>query len=117
VYRVSHVNAHGFLADLSWDGVKDFCTARGLQWVPELLRTPVSDIDDCLDRYLDQRLADFGGWNDLPLTVSSHKTVDEGICIRQEGLVPLILKAKAPIFLEHETRLLDKGEADIESSS
>lgn len=124
VYRVSHINSNGFLSDLSWDGVKQFCQFRGLEWVPELTRLRANPtiggefvIDDFLNCYLDKRLADFGGWNDPALVVSSHKTVDEGVCIRQEGLVPLILKAKSPVFLEHETKLLDKGEVDMESAA
>jgi hypothetical protein len=50
-----------------------------------------------------------------PLQLSSPKTVDEGVCLRQEGVVPLILKAKSGVFLAHETKLLDKGESDMES--
>lgn len=34
----------------------------------------------------------------------------------QEGLVPKILKAKSPIFLGHETKLLDEGVEDLESA-
>lgn len=124
VYRVSTINAQGVLADLSWDGVKEFCQARGLKWCPELKRIPVHDgceplveVEEFLGHFLDERLADFGGWNDVPLIVSSHKTVDEGVCLRQEGLVPLILKAKSPKFLEHETKLLDRGEVDLESAA
>jgi hypothetical protein len=30
--------------------------------------------------------------------------------------VPEIYKAKSPAFLEHETKLLDKGEEDLESA-
>lgn len=48
--------------------------------------------------------------------MSDKKTVDEGICLRQEGLVPKILKAKSPIFLGHETKLLDEGVEDLESA-
>lgn len=132
VYRVAHINSQGVLSDLSWDGVKEFCTARGLKWTPELVRLPMDDdpddpnwIDDLWDRIADTRYADgmanawddFPGWNEPPLTVSSHKTVDEGICIRQEGLVPTILKAKSPKFLEHETKMLDTGELDTESAA
>lgn len=36
--------------------------------------------------------------------------------LRQEGIVPTILKAKSAKFLEHETRQLDKDEIDIEST-
>lgn len=138
VYRVATINAQGTLADLSWDGVKEFCTARGLKWCPELIRIPVYEpkyvdegdeptvgIDEFLDDILDKRLIevpldtwdDWFGWTEQPLSLSDKKTVDEGVCIRQEGVVPLILKAKSPVFLEHETKLLDKGEADLESIS
>ncbi|RAV17627.1 hypothetical protein DQP57_00115 [Mycobacterium colombiense] len=124
VYRVSTINSQGVLTDLPWDGVKEFCQARGLKWCPELKRIPLHggreplvEVEEFLGNFLDERLADFGGWNDIPLIVSSHKTVDEGICLRQEGLVPLILKAKSPKFLEHETKLLDKGEVDLESAA
>lgn len=115
VYRVGYINSAGYLADLSWDGVKEFCRARSMKWVPELTRSSVDGIDVFLDSFLDERLADHGGWVDAPLVVSSHKTVDEGVCIRQEGLVPTILKAKSPVFLEHETKLLDAEVVDLES--
>jgi hypothetical protein len=137
VYRVATINAQGTLADLSWDGVREFCTARGLKWCPELIRIPVYDpkyvdegdeptvgIDEFLDDILDKRLTevsldtwdDWFGWTEQPLPLSDKKTVDEGVCFRQEGVVPLILKAKSAVFLEHETKLLDQGEVDMESA-
>lgn len=42
-------------------------------------------------------------------------TVDEGVAIRFEGLEPRIYKLKSPKFFEHETKLLDSDEADLES--
>jgi hypothetical protein len=139
VYRVATINAQGTLADLSWDGVKDFCTARGLKWCPELVRLPIytrtsNDIDwddespydainDLLDRIMDSRYAegmanawDDFSWTEAPVPLSDKKTVDEGVCLRQDGVVPLILKAKSAVFLEHETKLLDRGEVDMESA-
>jgi hypothetical protein len=122
IYRVSHINTQGHLSDLSWDGVKEFCRARGLKWVPELDRFPAWEhMDTQVEQYLDTRYYDHhqdfpqGLFREQPLELSDPKSVDEGICIRQEGLVPLVLKAKSPEFLRHETRLLDKGEADLES--
>lgn len=127
VYRVAHINQQGHLSDLSWDGVKDFCRARGLKWVPEIGRLfmhPKGDLDDDVNELLDVRFSDqyitdaADDWFvEEPLKLSDKKTVDEGVCLRQDGLVPLILKAKSPKFLEHETKLLDKGEADLESLS
>lgn len=127
VYRVAQINAQGHLSDLSWDGVKDFCRARGLKWVPELTRGTHGHPDDpdATDRWIDVAMdtrfyddwsdCEEGIFNEVPLKLSDTKTVDEGVCLRQEGLVPLVLKAKSPKFLEHETKLLDKGEADLES--
>lgn len=139
VYRVATINAQGTLADLSWDGVKEFCTARGLKWCPELVRLPVYQrgaddhdwdsespyeaIDDLLDRIMDSRYAegmanawDDFSWTESPVPLSDKKTVDEGVCLRQDGIVPLILKAKSAVFLEHETKLLDQGVVDMESA-
>lgn len=118
VYRVAVVNEDGFVADLSWDMVKEFCTQRGIKYVPELFRCKLSYLTDnefaetkkLMDvRYFDtyKQALGLGEKQDL---------VDEGICIRIEGLVPQIFKAKAPKFLEHETSLLDKGVEDLESS-
>ena len=102
---------------LSWDGVKEFCTARGLKWTPELCRSlqfhPAS-VDELVENLMDDRYQ-AGFPQALPL--SDKGTVDEGVCLRQEGLVPTILKAKSPKFLEHETKLLDAGEIDTESAA
>lgn len=123
VYRVAHINRFGNLSDLSWDGVKTFCTARGFRWAPELFRHTLikgspdepAHFEACVRDLMDKRFTDFSNWVDPAVPLSDKKTVDEGVCIRQDGLVPTILKAKSPVFLEHETKLLDKGEADLES--
>ena len=126
VYRVSFINKQGVLADLSWDGVRNFCAARGLNWVPELFRYSGNTYEPwCpgkfewqVDSLMDNRYTDLHARTpavDVPLTLSDKKSVDEGVCIRQEGVVPTILKAKSPKFLEHETKLLDKDEVDMES--
>ncbi|QFG14325.1 RNA ligase [Mycobacterium phage Tourach] len=123
VYRVATVNPKGVIADLSWEGVKDFCRTLELKTVPEFgydtehLPNQESEelfIEDYQETYLDRRYADdypTGGY--LPL--SDRKTVDEGVCVRIEGQIPHVFKAKSPKFLEHETKQLDKGEVDLES--
>lgn len=109
VYRVAVVNSQGTLVDLSWDGVKEFCVARGLRTVPEHNWIRVADADGWVEALMDERFNDYAAeWTERPVPLSGPKTVDEGICIRQDGLVPLILKAKSPKFLEHETKTLDQ---------
>lgn len=128
VYRVAFINNQGVLTDLSWDGVRQFCVNRGLKVTPELFRfsgdwhKPWDDRDlECqINGIMDQRYADTHpncAAKDDPLPLSDKKSVDEGVCLRQEGLNPVILKAKSPKFLEHETKLLDKDEVDMESAA
>lgn len=135
VYRVATINAQGTLADLSWDGVKEFCIARGLKWTPEMARfsfgtdeatfPDARDLQQWVEELMDMRYRDHydeyivGNSKviEAPVPLSNAKTVDEGVCLRQEGIVPLILKAKSPQFLLHETKLLDSGEADLESAA
>ena len=123
VYRVATVNHQGVIADLSWAAVKDFCDQRGIKYVPELHQGMNSGIypgdEDRVikivtDKYLDCRLHD-----KFPqaLPLSDPKSVDEGVCVRTEGIIPRILKAKSPIFYEHETKLLDAGVEDMESAA
>ncbi|AOE43790.1 RNA ligase [Gordonia phage Bantam] len=130
IYRVATINRTGQIADLPWDAVKTFCRERGLKWTPELFRIParilqeredreilVFNIEDILDhRFEDAYLRDGLDWADKPVPLSDPKSVDEGVCIRQDyGVVPTILKAKSPLFFEYETKQADKGEIDIET--
>ena len=126
VYRIAIVNKKGLTTDLSWEQVKEFCSKNGLKFVPELFKTTMvrltendfKVIKDCLDvRYHDGYL--YGGLEGHPnaLYLGANKDiVDEGVCVRMDGLTPKILKAKSPIFLQHETKLLDEAVEDLESS-
>jgi hypothetical protein len=128
VYRVTTVNPHGVTSDLSWEAVTQFCTERGLKHVPELWNGPASLVPELLDELLDTKFheeadvllgrrthaADLLLSRALPLAPESP--CDEGVCIRIEAITPEIYKAKSPAFLEHETKLLDKGEEDLESA-
>lgn len=122
VYRVAFVNDQGVIADLSWEGVKDFCASLGLKTVPELYCGAewIHGLDedaviegwkaDYLDQVLSKTYPDEGC---IPL--SDPKTVDEGVCVRIEGQIPRVFKAKSPLFLEHETKQFDTGEVDLEA--
>lgn len=118
VYRVAMVNPKGVVVDLSWPQVRQFCAERDLQTVPDLWEGLHKDF--VAEDWIDKRFADimpFGFGNSLPPLAlgSDKKLVDEGVCVRADGLTPVILKAKSPIFLGHETALLDKEVLDIEA--
>lgn len=113
VYRITIVNDQGIMTDLSWDNIKEFCNNNGLNHVAELWRGKLRDFK--VEDFMDKRYFDEGYRNCIGLG-NNKDIVDEGVCIRVDGLRPYIMKAKAPKFLEHETKLLDTGEEDLESS-
>ncbi len=114
VYRVAIVNAEGVIYDLSWDHLREFCKQRGLQHVKELWRGP-KDMFNPAD-WIDKRFADMGlNLVDAPVKLDEKSPVDEGVCIRIDTIVPTIYKAKSPIFLQHETDLIDQGAEDLEA--
>lgn len=113
VYRVGIINSQGILTDLSWDQVKEWCGDRGIHHVPELWRGRHDDFnpEEWLDTNYHKDL--HGGYaNAIPLDDTSP--VDEGVCIRVEGLAPYITKLKAPKFYAHETKMIDEEAVDME---
>lgn len=118
VYRVATVNEDGNVMDLPWEAVKQFCRERGMEHVPQLWSGPYDIALDLLtaELFTDVRFAD-GPFNGIAVPLSDAKTVDEGVVVRYDGgYIPTALKFKSPIFLGHETQMLDKGEVDTESA-
>lgn len=117
VYRVAFVNGQGMVVDLSWDQVREFCEDRGLRTVPELWRGKRKDLilDDSNNPYMfiDKRFHEEGYLQAVPLDKESP--VDEGVCIRVDGIAPYILKAKGPKFYAHEDAMMDAEAVDLEA--
>ncbi len=118
-YRITIINEKGLMTDLSWEQVKEFCQKNGIKHVPELGWFKMKDLINGdfweVKKFLDQRYFE-GGYRNALYLGDNQDIVDEGICIRADGLLPKILKAKSPKFLEHETKILDEGIEDLESS-
>ena len=110
VYRVAVIAPDGGLYDLSWNGVKEFCNDHGFKHVPELWAGFHMDFNP--DEWVDLRYRDEGFTQALPL--SDPKSVDEGICVRAEGVIPLVTKCKGEKFYNYETKVLDSGKAEAE---
>ncbi|MFD3594308.1 RNA ligase family protein [Nocardia sp. NPDC058640] len=114
VYRVAYVNPQGIVTDLAWGQLVEWCAQLGLKTVPVLTEMAHKAFDPT--DWLDRRYYDEGYGQAIPLS-GSKKLVDEGVCIRTvDSLHPTTLKAKSPIFLQHETKALDDDEsADLEA--
>lgn len=111
VYRVALITNQGKLVDLSWEAVKEFCTLQGIKYTPELAHGVHHEFRP--EVWMDKQYAGV-----LPQAVPldmNKKFVDEGVCIRVEGLAPRIMKAKSPIFLQHESKMLDEEVVDTET--
>lgn len=109
VYRIAIVNDDGIQVDLSWNAIVDFCTKAGMKHVPVLWSGYHKDFD--VEKYMDVRYADLG-FNSPKLDPGFN---DEGVIIRKEGMMPLLLKAKCQTFLLHESQEADKGIVDVET--
>lgn len=120
VYRIAIVNERGLTTDLSWEQVKEFCVNNGLKYTPEIFQGRLIELIErdfaLLNRYMNIRYHDELKLSNTVYLGENKDIVDEGVCIRIDGLTPRIYKAKCSKFLEHETNLLDKGEEDLESS-
>jgi hypothetical protein len=111
IYRVAHINPQGLVTDLSHDQMAEFCRDRNLRTVPVLWRGKYADFK--VEDFLDRRFHEEGYPGAVPLDKESP--VDEGVCIRLDGLAPYILKAKGEKFYEHESKMLDEEALDTEA--
>jgi hypothetical protein len=112
IYRVAFVNPDGFICDLAWDQAVEFCKDRGLKTVPTLWKGVMGDFR--VEDFMDVKYREMGYVQAIPLAKESP--CDEGVCIRVDGIAPYILKAKSPMFLEHETKMMDQEVEDIEET-
>ena len=111
VFRISIINDDGLMAELHWDQVVSFCKLNGLKWCPELWRGPNKDY--VVENHMNIRFFE-SGFTDCP-KLGKNAPCDEGVVIRVEGgLTPQYFKAKSPIFLGHETKMLDQDVVSIE---
>jgi RNA ligase len=112
VYRITNVNPDGLSVDLEWHQVKELCTLWGIKHVPEIWKGKKKDFSP--DPYMDKKFVIDLGLTQCP-PLDDTAPCDEGLVIRVNGVTPYLLKAKAPLFLGHETAILDEGVVDLES--
>lgn len=113
IYRISVINEDGYSVDLSWNAVKEFCKITGIKYCPEMWIGVHIEFE--VDYYLNKKFREFILTENTCLPLDPESPCDEGVIVRLEGIQPYLTKAKSPIFLEHETKQLDKGVVDIES--
>lgn len=120
VYRATVTTPKGQVVELSWPQLKEFCTKYGFEMVREILYGRAGDftktsaihwheelLHDLEACYVSDGLCPFNN-NEVPA---------EGVVVRVDHLHECeAYKLKNFRFLERETKLLDKGELDVETA-
>lgn len=123
IYRVTVAGADGTHYDLSDAAMREFAAQRGLKVVPLLASfSHVEAEEGCLAHFLelyeDTKFCSYPrAFREAPVPLSPDSPCDEGVVIRAEGITPHVAKLKNPLFYEHESRAMDKGEVDIEDAA
>jgi hypothetical protein len=123
VYRITSITVDGKVLELNWMQKKEFCSKYGLNMVCELYYGKARELfpfDDTMTienwqngllTYLEKRWV-----NDQYCTVCKNQVPAEGIVIGIDHLeTSEAYKLKNWFFLQQESKLLDSGEADIET--
>jgi hypothetical protein len=120
VYRITYTNVDGKVFEFSTQQVKEFCKKYSLHSVKELYYGRAENLFPNLNinehwheefltnlrnMYLEQRSV-----------LCNNNVPEEGIVLRREVNGIDVYKLKSINFLEKESKMLDRGEIDIESN-
>lgn len=126
VYRITYTNPSGSVFEFSFKQMEEWCNSRGLKTVPLLYYGTIGnffkennieipkDDRDWREIFL-QLLKD--NYNEKDCYVCKNKVPEEGCVVRIEKLDFEGYKCKSERFYAYETKMLDKGESDIESEN
>ena len=138
IYRITSTNVDGKVIEFSAKQVQDFCKKNGLNAVPELYYGYAKEFTDSIN--IKMASNDLGGtdlickvdkefnsdeflnrikqlYNEKDCYMCFTKVPEEGCVIRIEGLEFEAYKAKSEAFYHRETKVLDKGESNIEDEN
>ena len=116
MYRVTYTSPCGDVHEFSTSQMIDWCKSVGMKHVPlewigmaSWLVEGDTPVGEKLLEQIDET------WLDKPCHMCQNKVPAECVVVRIEGREWEAYKCKSGAFYERETKLLDKGEVDIES--
>lgn len=121
IYRITYTNNQGKVFEFSAKQVQDWCKQYGLTPVEEIYYGFAKDLfkfedSDMRDSWEEQFLNFLKeNYNEKDCFMCNNKVPEEGVVIRIEKNEFEAYKQKSNRFYELETKMLDKGEVDIES--
>jgi len=119
VYRITQTNINGYVTELSYAQINEFCKHFGLN--PPYLHYsgkakymyPEIELNDKWHENMLRRLE--ADYNEKDCFMCTNKNPEEGIVLRKESLFSCeSYKLKSFAFLERETKDLDSGKVGIE---
>lgn len=125
VYRITMTAPDGTVTELQWNQVKECVKHIGVEAVPEIFYGKAKELVTNLDivgeksdedwrkEFFEHLTAEFVCDQDSQFC--RNQVPEEGIVLRKEGLLIEVYKLKSFRFLQHETKMLDKGEVDLET--
>jgi hypothetical protein len=123
VYRITFTNVSGNVFEFSPQQVRQWCIEHGIKHVPKLFYGEAWKYDTYPDSYNhDLSLGDniINAIRERYLEKDCHMCRNvvpaEGIVLRREGSWFEAYKLKSFRFLERETKMLDKGDSNIEDN-
>lgn len=119
VYRITQTNIDGIITELQWNQVKERCIEIGVSTVPEIFYGKAKELLPNVDQHWNENFLSMLQKTyvyDQDSVFCNNKVPEEGICVRKEGSNLETFKLKALRFLEWETKELDSGEIDMETS-
>lgn len=130
IYRITQTNVDGKVTEYSAKQVQDFCKKNGLNAVPQLFYGYAKDCFTSIyhlaeepqnfpDQNWDEEFLSYvkDTYNEKKCYICHNNVPEEGCVIRIEGLEFEAYKQKSTAFYERETKLLDKGESNIEDEN
>lgn len=127
VYRITYTNEDGKVFEFSPKQVREYCKLFDIKSVPEMYYGKVIDLYKELcskyDKELDGRFDNNTflellklKYNDKDCYMCRNKVPEEGVVLRIDKNDIDSYKVKSNRFYEFETKMLDKGEENIEDS-
>lgn len=116
VYRVTYTSPCGDVHEFSTSQMIDWCKSVGMRHVPlewSGMASWLVEGDTPVGEKLLEQIAET--WLDKPCYMCNNNVPAEGVVVRIEGREWEAYKCKSDAFYERETKLLDKGEVDMES--
>lgn len=121
VYRITRTAKDGSITELSDDLLRRRCLQLEVNPVPAIYNGkakslfPINEETEEWSEKFFESLSKYYVYNQDSI-FCKNKVPEEGICIRKEGLEIEVFKLKSFAFLEKESKDLDSGKQDLETS-